>query len=84
MPALSCTSSGSLSSLIRTGIRWARRTQLKVGSTLASNWVSGLALRSVMPRLMLCTVPDSGSPALISQTFTGAPTLMRGSLVSSK
>ncbi|MNE95588.1 hypothetical protein D3C80_1936920 [compost metagenome] len=63
--------SGTFSSLIRTGIRCARRTQLKVGSTFASNWLSGTALRSVMPLLMLSTRPSMTVSPLISTTRAG-------------
>ena len=60
IPALRWTSAGTWSRRMRTGMRCARRTQLKVGSTLASNWPSGVELRSVIPLLMLSTVPSIG------------------------
>src|SRR5262249_35761163 len=38
-PATRSRSAGTSSSLIRTGIRWANRTQLKVGLTAANSWL---------------------------------------------
>jgi hypothetical protein len=69
---------------IRTGTRCARRTQEKVGFTLASR--SALVPRSLsaMPPAMLSTWPMIGAPPPISRASAGSPTWMRGSLVSSK
>src|SRR5208283_3912312 len=83
-PSTKSTFAGKSSSLTRTGTRCAKRTQLKVGLTLASR--SGLSerSRSAMPAAMLTTCPLSVCCSPISRTCTRSPIWMRGSFVSSK
>ena len=83
-PGRSCTPFGTWSTLTRTGMRWARRTHEKVGLKLARRLVASLRPVSPMPPAMLATRPMSTPSSPISWTLTGAPTRMRGSLVSSK
>ena len=73
-PEIRFTPSGSGSSTMRTGIRWARRTQAKVGLTFASRFVPALRSRSSMPPAMLWTRPDnadaSPSRRTVALSFT--------------
>src|SRR4051812_24736383 len=73
-PEIRFTPSGSGSSTMRTGIRWARRTQAKVGLTFASRFVPALRSRSSIPPAMLWTRPDnadaSPSRRTVALSFT--------------
>ena len=51
------THSGTSSMWMRTGIRCARRTQVKIGFTLARPCPLGWAFATLMPRAMLSTWP---------------------------
>jgi hypothetical protein len=55
IPAASTTPSVTSSMWTRTGIRYARLTQVRIGLTLASPCPSGCALATLMPRAMLST-----------------------------
>jgi hypothetical protein len=54
----STTPSGTWSIWTRTGMRCARRTQVKIGLTLASPCALGCAFETLMPRAMLSTWPQ--------------------------
>src|SRR6516165_7172295 len=57
MPAARTTPSGTWSMWMRTGMRCAKRTQVKIGLTAASPCWSGWAFATLMPRAMLPTCP---------------------------
>jgi hypothetical protein len=57
MPAESTTPSGTSSIWMRTGTRWARRTQVKIGLTVTTPWSLGRALATLMARAILSTWP---------------------------
>jgi hypothetical protein len=78
------TPAGTLSVAMRTGMRWARRTHVKAGLTLASCASPPLRSRSSTPPAMLSTWPWISSRTPISQMLAGSPVWMIGSLVSSK
>ena len=54
-PATRRMSSGTASRRMRTGTRWASRTKVKIGLTVASPDVDGAALGTLMPRATLWT-----------------------------
>jgi hypothetical protein len=72
------------SSLTRTGMRCARRTQLNVGLTKASRLVLVPRFWSSIPEAILSTWPESTRESPISLTLAFSPIRMRGSFVSSK
>jgi hypothetical protein len=57
IPATRTTPSGTSSMWMRTGMRWARRTQVKIGLTVASPCWLACAFGTLMPRAMLPTWP---------------------------
>src|SRR6516162_11384285 len=61
IPITSRTSAGTLSISMCTGMRWAKRTQVKIGLTVASPLLPGMTLDTTMPRAMLSTCPFSTS-----------------------
>src|SRR5450830_1140940 len=83
-PAIRRVFLGSGARWIRTGMRCASRTQLKVGFTFGSKLLPVLRSRSTIPAARLSTVPDSACCEPISVTDAVSFTWMKGSLVSSK
>ena len=61
MPAARCTVGGTESMWIRTGIRWASRTQVNTGLTDAKPNEPGSVFGVLIPRAMLSTWPCNGS-----------------------
>ena len=61
IPAMSGTSGGTCSILIRTGIRCASRTQVKIGSTFGRPCVLLAAFAALMPPVMLSILPLIGA-----------------------
>src|ERR1700748_3153750 len=57
MPAARMTPGGTSSIWMRTGMRWARRTQVKMGLTVATPWPLGCAFATLMARAMLSQCP---------------------------
>src|ERR1700754_4421571 len=83
-PATSDTSGGTCSILIRTGIRCASRTQVKIGSTFGRPCVLLAAFAALMPPVILSILPLIGAWKPSSVASTGSPTWMLASFVSSK
>ena len=56
-----------------TGMRWAKRTQVKIGLTVARPLLPGMTLDTTMPRATLSTCPFNTSLSPSSQIFAGSP-----------
>src|SRR5712691_6009495 len=83
-PATSLTPSGTSSMWMRTGMRWARRTQVKIGLTVARPCPLGCAFATLMPRARLATWPRTIWSSPMSLMLAGAPSRIEARLVSSK
>jgi len=83
IPAMSGTSCGTWSILIRTGMRCARRTQVNIGSTFGRPCVLLAAFAALMPPVMLSIQPLTGASYPSSIASTRSPTWTLASFVSS-
>jgi hypothetical protein len=75
MPDERIVSFGTSTSLIRTGIRWARRTHSKVAFTFCNRFCPTGFSVSPIPRAMLSTRPLIAGAPLISITVAESPNL---------